>query len=190
MNEDNKEKTMNDLNKKGYFIEGERLYMREVRLTDVGDQYYNWLNDSEVSQFLETKFTPQSQESIKEYVSQMSGSQDSVFLAIVLKDSDKHIGNIKIGPINWYHRFADIALVIGDRGSWGKGYGTEAIKAVVGYAFSKLNLHRLNAGIYENNLGSIKAFLKAGFKEEGTIIKSRFFNGKYINEKIFGIISE
>jgi len=173
-----------------HFIEGDRIYLREVRLSDVNEEYYNWLNDNEVSQFLETKFFPQSIKAIEEYVSSMIGSQESVFLAIVVKENNKHIGNIKIGPINWIHRFADIALVIGDKESWGKGYGTEAIKLVVDYAFNKLNLHRLNAGIYANNIGSIKAFEKAGFKDEGTRKNMRFFNGKYIDEKLYGIVNE
>ena len=173
-----------------HFIEGERIYLREVRISDVNEDYYKWLNDNEIGQYLETRFQPQSIESIREYVSSLLGSCESIFLAIIVKENDKHIGNIKLGPINWLHRFADVSLMLGDKENWGKGYGTEAIKLVVDYAFSRLNLHRLNAGIYENNVGSIKVFTKVGFKEEGTLIKKRFFKGQYINEKIFGIINE
>jgi len=178
------------INNSEHFIEGKQIYLREVRLSDVGEQYYKWLNDNEVSQFLETKFFPQSIKSIENYVSSMLCSKESVFLAIIVKENEKHIGNIKIGPINWIHRFADVSLVIGDKKSWGKGFGSEAIKLVVEYSFKKLNLHRLSAGIYSNNVGSIKAFEKAGFKEEGIKKSIRFFNGSYIDEKIFGIVKE
>lgn len=172
-----------------HFIEGKRIYLREVRLSDVNEQYYRWLNDGEVSQFLETRFFPQSLASIEKYVENLSISCDSVFLAIIIKKTNKHIGNIKIGSINWIHRFADVALVLGDKTNWGKGYATEAIKLIVDYAFTTLNLHRLNAGIYANNVGSLKAFLKAGFKEEGTQRKARFFRDKYVDEKIVGIVN-
>lgn len=148
-----------------YFIDGQCIYLREVLLTDVNEQYHKWLNDSETTQFLETKFCPQTMEAIEEYVKNMLKSDDSIFLAIIEKGTDKHIGNIKIGPINWIHRFATISLILGNKTKWGKGYGTEAIKLIVDYSFNRLGLHRLNAGIYENNIGSIKAFLKAGLKK-------------------------
>jgi RimJ/RimL family protein N-acetyltransferase len=53
-----------------------------------------------------------------------------------------------------------------------------------------LNLHRLKAGVYSNNIGSIKAFLKSGFEEEGTLKSMRLSNGVYVDEKIFGIINK
>lgn len=50
---------------------------------------------------------------------------------------------------------------------WNKGYATEAIKAVIGFAFGKLKLHRINAGCAVENLGSIRVLEKAGMTEEG-----------------------
>jgi RimJ/RimL family protein N-acetyltransferase len=172
------------------FIEGERLYLREVRLEDVTDTYYDWLNDPQVCQYLETRFYPQSKKAIENYVSRFLEDPSSVFLAIILKNDARHIGNIKIGPINWIHRFADIALVLGDKPSWGNGYGTEAIRALVRYAFDILNLHRLQATIYANNHASLRAFTKAGFQEEGILRKKRFHAGKYVDEKVFSILNE
>ncbi len=134
------------------FLEGERVYLREVRSADVTERYYQWMNDPEIGSYLETRFIPHSQERIETYVKQMETDPDSVFMAIIAKDKDRHIGNIKIGPINWFHRLADISLVIGDKAYWGKRYGTEAIGLVVDYAFKTLNLHKITAGIYANNI--------------------------------------
>jgi RimJ/RimL family protein N-acetyltransferase len=173
-----------------HFIEGKRVYLREVRISDVGERYYTWLNDREISQFLETRFFPQSEISIREYVESMLGSRESVFLAVIRKGADEHIGNIKLGPINWIHRSAEVALVLGDKSRWRQGYGSEAIGLIVDYAFNKLNLHSLSAGIYANNVGSVNAFLKAGFKEQGVKVKCRFSDGQYVDEKIMGIINE
>ena len=102
------------------------------------------------------------------------GNKDNIFLAIVLKDNKKHIGNIKIGPINWYHRLAEIGIMIGEKDCWGKGYAAEAISLLADFAFSKLNLHKLTAGCYEQNQGSLKAFQKAGFEVE-EVKKSTLF---------------
>jgi RimJ/RimL family protein N-acetyltransferase len=170
------------------FLEGDAITLRGVTLSDVTDEYCGWLNDPEVSQFLETRFHPQTRESIERYVAAMAGATDSAFLAIIEKKSARHIGNIKLGPINWIHRFADVSLVIGDRASWGRGYGADAIATVTAYAFSRLNLHRLQAHIYAANVGSRKAFLKVGYRHEGTFREKRFSDGRYQDEEYFAIL--
>ena len=64
-----------------------------------------------------------------------------------------------------------MGLLIGDKSYWGKGYATEAIGLVSSYAFETLNLFKVTAGCYEGNVGSLKAFLKDDFKEEGRLHK-------------------
>jgi RimJ/RimL family protein N-acetyltransferase len=164
-----------------HYIEGEKIYLREVRITDVNEEYYQWMNDSEVNQYLETRFIPQSIESIRKYVEKFDGSMNEIFLAICLKENDKHIGNIKLGPINWIHRFSDVSLILGDKNYWGKGIATEAIKLITNYAFTVLNLHKLRAGCYEQNVASKKAFEKAGYGVESVFNKQYMFNSKYVN---------
>ncbi|MEW5766976.1 MAG: GNAT family protein [bacterium] len=172
------------------FIEGERIYLREVRLSDVNGDYYSWMNDNEVTQYTESRFYPYSREKIENFITKIEKEGDSVFLAIIVKEGDKHIGNIKIGPINWIHRFADVGIIIGERTCWGKGFGTEAIRLVVDYAFNKLNLHKLTAGCYVNNPSSIRAFKKAGFIEEGTRTKQYFYKGEWVDGILLGILNQ
>lgn len=171
-----------------HFIEGERILLREVRLSDVNEDYYKWMNDPEVTRFLESRFFPNSLEGLREYVAARLKDRESVFLAVVLKDGGRHIGNIKLGPINWIHRFADVGLLIGDKQYWGKGYATEAIRLVTDHAFTTLNLHRLTAGCYDRNQGSAKAFLKAGWRQEGLRTGHFFSNGDYCDEILLGIV--
>jgi len=170
------------------FLEGKRIYLREVRLSDITDHYYRWMNDPQVCQYLETRFSPQSFEKIESYVRQMEVDPNSVFLAIIMKRENTHIGNIKIGPVNWFHRFSDVSILIGEKKYWGKGLGAEAIQLIIRYAFETLNLHKLTAGVYANNIGSIKAFKKARFVEEGIRKEQRFLSGKYIDEVLLGIV--
>ena len=163
----------------GHFIEGERLFLREVQLADVTEQYYAWINDPEVNQYLETRFYPQTLEGIRDFVASKIGDRDNVFLAMIAKDNGAHVGNIKLGPINWIHRFADVALMIGDKSAWGKGYGSEAISLATTYAFDRLNLHKLTASCYASNQGSAKAFIKAGWEQECVRKRQFFSNGRY-----------
>jgi RimJ/RimL family protein N-acetyltransferase len=178
------------LTQTAYFLESERLAFRELNASDANERYYSWLNDPEINQFLENRFFPSSIESIREYILSMNASKANLFCAILLKDGNRHIGNIKLGPINWIHRYAEIGLLLGEKDCWGKGYATEAIKSIVDFGFAQLNLHKITAGCYETNIGSSKAFQKAGFMIEG-MQKSQFFSkGKYIDGIRMGIINE
>lgn len=172
------------------FIEAERLYLREVRPDDVNGRYYAWMNDPEVTRFLESRFHPNSIESLRGYVTERLSDRTSVFLAIVLKDGDRHIGNIKIGPINWIHRHADIGLLIGEKDTWGKGFATEAIQAVAAYGFGILNLHKLTAGCYDTNDGSARAFVKAGFAIEGRRTQHFYSDGRYVDMVLLGRVRD
>jgi len=172
------------------FIEGEQIYLREVRTSDVGEQYYRWLNDPEVTRYLETRYIPRSLQNIREFVERMDGNQDEIFLAICLKEDDRHIGNIKLGPINWIHRFGDVSLLIGEKGCWGKGVGTEAIRVLTAFAFDVLNLNKLRAGCYGDNTASARAFMKAGFVQEGVLKGQWQTEGRLQDELLFGLCRE
>ncbi|MBC7381837.1 MAG: GNAT family N-acetyltransferase [Bacteroidia bacterium] len=173
-----------------HFIEGNTIYLREVRESDVNDNYYAWLNNSEVNQYLETRYYPRSKANIADYVKHMDGLSNEIFFAMCDKKTNKHIGNIKIGPINWIHRYGDISLLIGDQDFWGKGIATEAIRLVTEFGFFTLNLHKIKAGCYEQNVGSAKAFEKVGFIKEGLLKKQWMVKGKYYDEILLGLCIE
>ena len=162
-------------------IDGPRLHLRSARPSDASDRYVAWLNDAEINRYLELRFSTHTLAGVKAYIAEMAESTTYVFLAIVLNDGERHIGNIKIGPINRAHRYADIGIVIGEKDAWGKGYATEAISLATRYAFETLGLHRLEAGAYEPNMGSAKAFIKAGWHEEGREIAKWSVDGKFVD---------
>lgn len=172
-----------------HFIEGERLLLREVRPDDVGERYYYWMNNSEITRYLETRFFPNTVEGLREYVTSKLEDRYCIFLAIILKENNCHIGNIKLGPIDWIHRTAEIGLMIGERECWGRGFATEAIKMVRDYGFNVLNLRKLTAGCYDANQGSLKAFQKVGFEIEGVRKQQVFCEGHYMDLLLLGLIS-
>ena len=108
-------------------------------------------------------------ESVKQYIADRNAESNTYFFAIVRKDSDKMIGTIKLGPVHAGHSRGEIGIMIGDKDSWGQGFATEAIRLISDYGFEKLGLHKIIAGAYSANQGSIKAFLKNGFHEEAVL---------------------
>ena len=171
-------------------LESERLLLRPVELADVNETYRSWMNDPAVMQYTESRFQTHSLEQIRQYVESVQADASSRFFAIVEKQSGKHIGNIKIGHIHPVHRHGDVGIIIGDKASWGKGYATESLQLVAGFAGRELKLHKLTAGIYANNLGSLQAFLKAGFVLEGRFASHWFCDGEYVDGLQVGLLLE
>jgi len=163
---------------------GENVYIKILDVEDVSGAYLNWMNDEEVTEFLESRWNSYTLNDLKEYVRMMSENPNNFFFGIYLNDNNEHIGNIKIGDINQYHKYADIGIVIGDKKKWGRGYASEAITLATKYAFKTLHLNKVFAGIYENNIGSYKAFLKANFYDAGRLKKHLMYKGKYVDKII------
>jgi len=162
------------------FLTSERLYFRGLTTEDATGPYREWMNDPEITQFLESRFFPQSEKSIAEFISNVNDGRH-LFLAACLSSDGTHIGNIKLGPIEAFHRRADIGIIIGDKTQWGKGFAAEMISAVTDYGFNGLNLRKITAGCYANNPGSARAFLKAGFVEEARLKGHFFSHGEYVD---------
>lgn len=173
-----------------HFIDGKRIYLREVREEDVGETYYAWMNDKEINQYMETRYYPQGMEALRDYLKSHRQKADEPWFAICLQDTGQHIGNIKLGPINFHHRTADVSYFIGEKDCWGKGYATEAIGLVVRFAFEVLDLYKVNAGTYARNVGSQRALEKNGFVREGVFKKHAFFKGDREDTFRFGLLRE
>jgi RimJ/RimL family protein N-acetyltransferase len=82
-------------------------------------------------------------------------------------EEDKPIGFVGLDGFNWVAGDAWVGIGIGEPEYWGRGYGTEAMKLVLGYGFRELNLHRVSLCVFEYNQRGYKSYLKAGFVEEG-----------------------
>jgi RimJ/RimL family protein N-acetyltransferase len=147
-------------------VDASRLYLRTLTRADCTPQYLGWLADPQVNRYLETRFAPQTIESILAFVEGVNARDNEYLFGIFLRSGSRHVGNIKIGPVSRPHRLGDISLFIGERACWGQGYATEAIGAASRHAFDALQVRKLSAGMYAPNRASYRAFLKAGYREE------------------------
>jgi RimJ/RimL family protein N-acetyltransferase len=150
-------------------FEGDQVVLRLATLADCTDRYVAWLADPEVNRYLETRWTEQSMESIRAFVSGQLASPDSYLFAILERETGRHVGNIKVGPINQRHLYADVGYFIGERTAWGRGLATDAIRVATRVAFTRLGLHRVEAGLYASNGASGRALEKAGYRLEGRL---------------------
>ncbi len=172
------------------FLVGERLYLRLIEESDINEDYLGWLNDYEVTRYLETGKFPSTQETIRSYVTNFRRSTTDLIFAIVDRETDQHIGNVTLNRINSIHRTADTGLMIGRREFWGKGYAFEAWSVLIEYAFQRLDLRKIIAGAVADNVASVVTLEKLGFTIEGRFRQEYFMEGEYRDGIRLGLFRE
>jgi len=172
------------------FLIGQKLYLRPLEESDTCGEYLKWLNDAEVTRFMETGKFPSTPETIRLFMERFRGSATDIILAIVDQKTDQHIGNVTLNHINWIHRTAETGLMIGRKDFWGKGYAFEAWSVVLEYAFQRLGLRKIIAGAIIDNVASIAVLKKLGFKIEGTFRQEFLVEGEYRDGVRFGLLRE
>lgn len=172
------------MNKNTKIIVDKNFYLKTLKADNVSKDYVKWLNDYEVSKYTEQKYIKHNLKNVELYVTKMASSDSHLLFGIFV--NQLHIGNVKLGPIKWEHKSADISYFIGDKKYWGKGLATKSVKNVVKFAIEKLGIEKINAGYYEVNKSSEKVLKKCGFEIEGIKKKEILFEGKRINKVLVG----
>lgn len=103
-------------------------------------------------------------------------------------DDDRKIGMINLDGINWLVGSAWVGIGIGVREFWGQGYGTDAMKIILRYGFTQLNLNRIQLDVFSINQRGIKSYEKAGFKYEGHLHGNLLKGGVRYDEIFMGIL--
>ena len=173
---------------KNPFIVGEKIYLRELRQSDLDGDYISWLNDAEINFGNSHHVFPYSYNLAKEYIENANISNNKLILAIVLKENDIHIGNIALQNINFLHQNAEFAILLGEKKFWGKGYSKQASLLIIDHGFKSLNLNRIYCGTFINNIGMMNLANSLGMKKEGIRRKAIYKENKFIDIVEFGIL--
>jgi len=157
-------------------LTSKRLILKKIDSTYSSQKYVDSMNDSSIVQYLESggNYTL---EKLDEFLKNIEHSS-IFFWAISIKDNGKHIGNIKIHPINFKHGIGEYSILMVDKFEWGKGYAKEASILVINYCFETLKLRKIILGVVEDNQNAIELYLKLGFHVEGIYKKHGIYNAK------------
>jgi RimJ/RimL family protein N-acetyltransferase len=113
---------------------------------------------------------------------------DHIF-AIEAEDG-AHIGQMGLHGVDYENRRAVLGIGIGEKDYWGRGYGTDAIQALLGWAFDHLNLNRVGLHVYDFNQRAIRCYEKCGFRREGVVRQAWYVGGQYHDEVVMGILRD
>ena len=171
-------------------IYGGRVRLRAIEREDI-PRFLRWFNDPEVRKYL-TMYRPLSRAEEERWVESLPSRREEIVLAIEVREGERwvHIGNIGLHRIDWKNRTATLGIVIGERKYWGRGYGTEAVRTMVRYAFEELGLNRVELETFSFNARAIRCYEKAGFRREGIRRRALYRDGKFHDVILMGILKE
>lgn len=171
------------------FLTSQRLILRALQEADADGPYPKWLNDQAVCAGNSHGLFPYSREAARAFIAGNSGP-DRLTLAIVLKENQRHIGNISLQAIHRVYRSAEFAILLGESDCWGQGYGAEAGLLILRHGFTRLNLHRVACGTFVSNCGMISLAQALGMREEGRRRQAAFVGGNYEDIVEFGVLRD
>lgn len=167
---------------------GERIYLCARRPEDARIMA-KWTLDSEYMREVDSDYMrPKSEEDIIEDYKQYGTGTNTVDFRIRTLQGDQLIGFISIHSIEWNNQAGILSIGIGEPDFRSKGYGTEAIRLMLKYAFHELNLERVGLDVIASNLRAIHVYEKCGFVKEGTLRRAVSRDGKRIDCLVMGIL--
>ena len=138
-----------------------RIKILLLNKSHVTKKYLTWLNDPKITHFTSLKKDLFTIDSVKKFVLEKSKSKHEFVYGIFLNNN--HIGNCKLGPINFKKKYTQISYFIGEKKHWNKGIATFVVKKLCKKAKNK-NLKVVYAGSSIKNYSSIKVLNKNNFK--------------------------
>jgi len=152
-----------------------------------------WQRDSEFRRLADSDPTDVSSEKkIKEWLEKRNeeGFKPERYpFAIRALDGDKLIGFTGLW-VDLIHSEGWVGIGIGEREFWGKGYGTDAMRLILQYAFAELNLKRVSLALHSYNERALKSYEQAGFTLEGRTRGDQRREGKRTDTLWMGILHD
>lgn len=146
--------------------------------------YYQWRNDPEVAQYDQASFLrPMSLEEVEEWSARMVSG-----LSFMAYDGDVPIGTCAIMNVDQRNRHGELAIVIGNKDYWSKGFGSKMMDQLLDWGFEGLNLNRLYLHVFDFNKRAIGLYEKYGFQLEGRKRAMLYRDGTYQDVLYYGLL--
>lgn len=159
----------------------------KVQLVPIEERHLNdmmeHVNDVEMRVLLGS-FMPTTLNMQKEWVqsvSELIKKRQGFHLAIEKLPEKMMIGSLVVYEIDWLSRSGELAIAVYEEKNWNKGYGSEAMRLLIDFAWTHLNLRRLELAVHTHNPRAKHVYEKLGFQQYGTAHKKYYINGQFVN---------
>jgi len=177
----------NSLKKSPYI--GEKIKLRALELSDLSSIMEYW-NTYEVRIGL-GKYIPDSSTQREEWIKaqiQKASKGEGYTFAIETLETKIFLGTCSLSRLNNVSRTAFLSVVIHNPENHEKGYGTDAVRCLLEFAFRILNLHRVELHVYSFIKDAIHVYEKVGFKQTGVRREASYVDGEYRDDLVMDIL--
>jgi diamine N-acetyltransferase len=147
-------------------IVGDRIVLGPLR-RDLLATYQRWINDFTAARNLAVAPLPLTMEAETAWFDGVTASATDASFTIYERAGGRPIGNTGLHGIDYRNRTAEFGILIGEADARGRGFGTEATRLMLDYAFTALGLHNVMLRVFAYNLAGLRAYEKAGYREFG-----------------------
>ena len=184
-------------------LTGDKVRLRAVEEGDL-PLLVRWMNDPDVRHWLHRSDRP---DATVQSVRGRFGFTDELFPNLVwmietlrvLRPDPTHsgqaaagrpVGHVGLLQVDPHHKRAELAISIGEKECWSRGYGTDAIRAVLRHGFEGLGLRRIDLHTDADNARGIRCYEKCGFVQEGVMRERRLRYGKPLDMVLMAVLRE
>lgn len=175
-----------------HIIEAGRVYLRPFEAADA-ETYRRWRADAEPMALAGWhERAPLSLAQVEARIAKLADEQgkDHYTFLICLAADERPIGEVGLGDLDRLNGSAQLGIFIGEPDEWGKGYGTDAVTALVDFGFRELRLERIWLEVWTENPRARRAYEKAGFTWEATLRHDRYEGGQYTDGHVMSILRD
>ena len=172
-----------------FMIAGEHVILRAFERDDA-ERCYRWMNDPNIVRTLKSRYPIAFQNEAEWLETAMHPPAGERHFAVERKDDRTHIGNASIHDIDWVSRTAAFGLFIGEPSAWNRGFGGDAIRTLVRFAFDEMNLRKLHIRVFEYNDRAKHVLETQGFVQEGRLRREFYREGSYHDLLILSIFRD
>jgi len=172
------------------FIVGTKVDFYAIEEEDFTERLLRWRNDPEVCHYLVQGTLPSTRELLKEEYDHLIRSKNDVVLAVVDKQTGTRVGLTGYYEIDWIARCGELRIIIGEKESWGRGFGNELMEVMYAFGFSRLNLNKVRSGVNVENKAAIKYHQRLDCVQEGLFRAIQYRHGRYYDAAMFGIFRD
>ena len=168
-------------------LETERLRLRRIIGRDI-DKVYAGLSDERVVRHYAVSFSSwEATQEQMDWFDKLWTTRTGIWWAITEKGQTDLAGSCGFNNYSAQHRRAELGYWLLPE-HWGKGWATEALRAILAYGFDEMKLHRVEAFVEGGNERSNHLLERLGFQHEGTLKECEWKNGRFIDILIFSLL--
>jgi ribosomal-protein-alanine N-acetyltransferase len=159
-------------------IEGNKIVLKPFSKNFISNDYLAWMNNKEITKFIQKAKENTSLDDLYLFSNKMIDSEVDYFFAIVHKEKQCHIGNVRLGPINFNLMKSNFGILIGDKSFHGSGIATEVLELIKYFGFNYLKLEQIQFPVVKEHTAAMRLYAKTKFTCSGEIKKTFDKDGK------------